>query len=228
MDKKPVIIDLFCGAGGAAKGYHNAGFEVIGVDNKSQENYPFAFILADAIDFIEKYGHIFNAIHASPPCQKYTRQSAFARKKGKQYPDFISVTRATVLKFNLPVIIENVMTAPVRPDLVLSGKMFGLPIWRHRRFEIHNWFCLQPGDPPPKGTFKNGDYITVTGKGNLKAKGCEGVKFNKGSVLKTWSYAMGIDWMKTNKELAEAIPPDYTEYIGKQLINFINQNSKSC
>ena len=124
--------------------------------------------------------------------------------------------------------MENVMAAPVRPDLVLSGKMFDLPIWRHRRFEIHNWFCLQPSDPPPKGTFKNGDYITVCGKGSLKSTGCKKVHFSKGSIQKTWEYAMGIDWMKTKKEIAESIPPAYTEYIGKQLIEFINQNSKSC
>ena len=221
--KKYKILDAFCKAGGAGVGYNRAGFEVVGIDIEYQPNYPFKFIQTDAIEFIQKYGNEFDAIHASPPCQKFSCSTALYRNNGKIYPDLISATRAAMILQNKPGIIENVPTAPIRPDLSLYGNMFDLKVIRKRNFELINWFMMQPGKPKIIGTVKAGDYVSVYGNGHFKDKKTSSYpKFKKENVLATWSYAMDIDWMTKTKELSEAIPPAYTEYIGEYLINHLN------
>ena len=93
-----LLLDIYCKGGGASKGYSEAGFKIIGVDIEPQKNYPFEFYQDDAINFLNKHWHEFDAIHASPPCQKYSNSTAYMRSKGKEYPDLISSTRESLLK----------------------------------------------------------------------------------------------------------------------------------
>jgi DNA (cytosine-5)-methyltransferase 1 len=204
---KPRLLDLFCGAGGAAMGYHRAGFEVVGVDIRPQPHYPFEFVQADVLTF--PYGKLkgFDAIHASPPCQAY---SSLKSKTKRNWPDLIAPTRTLLQATGLLYVMENVMPAPLR-GVVLCGSMFGLRTHRHRRFET-NWLILQPslheyGARMPRTTtrkrradYADGAFISVTG--------------DVGSYV--GPTAMGIDWM-TGNELSEAIPPAYTEWIGQRL-----------
>jgi DNA (cytosine-5)-methyltransferase 1 len=207
---KPRLLDLFCGAGGAAMGYHRAGFEVVGVDIKPQPNYPFPIVVADALDWLEEWvlsGHdVFDAIHASPPCQHYMRSGNVDRPK---HPDLLPPTRQMLEDTGLPWVIENVPGAPMRPDVVLCGSHFGLNIRRH------GWFELSWGVPvltlacdhsrPVTGVYGHPHGANGAAKGMLP------------SDHETWSREMGIDWM-TAKELSEAIPPAYTLFVGRYLL----------
>ena len=129
---KPKLLDLFCGAGGASMGYSRAGFEVVGVDIKPQPNYPFEFIQADAIEYLDNC-YKFDVIHASPPCQKFSGMQHIHKNKDK-HPDLITPTVKFLDKLNLPYVIETVIGAPLRIDLLLCGTMFELPIRKHRIF----------------------------------------------------------------------------------------------
>ncbi len=215
---KPRLLDLFCGAGGAAMGYARAGFDVVGVDVKPQPNYPFEFIKDDALErlhwWVAGSGSTywlkdFSAIHASPPCQAYTK----ARKlQGNEHPDLVGPTRDLLDLTGLPYVIENVGGAPLRDPVVLEGQMFdGLRTIRPRYFET-NWPLDVPllrlsrpaqtkmGRPP------NGDeWMQVVGHF---------------SDVPAGRAAMGIDWM-TQHELAQAIPPAYCEFIGEQLMEHL-------
>jgi hypothetical protein len=132
---RPRLLDLFCGAGGAAMGYYRAGFDVVGVDIKKQPNYPFEFIWDDALEAVTDLACGFDAIHASPPCQHYMR-SGMVRKD--LAPDLVGQTRIALETAGLPWVIENVPGAPIRPDIVLCGSMFGLGVRRHRWFETNS------------------------------------------------------------------------------------------
>lgn len=220
--RKFYCLDLFCGAGGAAVGYHRAGFEVCGVDNKIQKHYPFNFYQYDAIDFLDMliwgvdmfsvcgFEHNFDFIHASPPCQGY---SWSVRPENKiRFPKLIRILRDRLQATGLPYVIENVYGARkhmIRPVL-LCGTMFGLNTRRHRLFEIHpDLFFLTPHCNHPRRT------VHITGSQKFK-----------GSALPDWSLderksAIGIDWM-TDREIAEAIPPAFTEFIGRHVLDFIS------
>lgn len=205
------LLDLFCGAGGAAVGYHRAGFEVIGVDIKPQPRYPFEFHKADALEFILTHGWEFDAIHASPPCQAYSRLKGLTTKA---HPELIEATRNALRSlYRKPYVIENVIGAPLQPAITLCGCSFNLQVYRERVFESnfalfspghrkHVAKCAKQGRP-----VQPGEFITVAG--------CfSGVKFAR--------KAMGIDWMMRD-ELRQAIPPAYTEFIGRQLIQILQQ-----
>lgn len=231
------ILDLFCGAGGCSVGYYQAAAElsikvkITGVDNRPQPNYPFKFVQMDALKYLRLHGHRFDVVHASPPCQHYSKSTAGHKNKGKEYPDMVPVVRAELTRINKPFIIENVSKTAVRPDVELVGYMFGLRVIRRRIFELHNIFMLQPGIPKKPGEIANGDYVSVYGNASWKNTGnvLSGSRklvippWRKETVVKTWAYAMGIDWMKKDKELSQAIPPAYTHFIGMnvfpQLIN---------
>jgi site-specific DNA-cytosine methylase len=214
------LLDLFCCAGGAGYGYQTAGFDVIGVDIQDQPNYAGnMFIQTDAIEFVKEHGHKFDAIHASPPCQRYTALSRGTNGNVEEYPDLVGVTREALDEIGLPYVIENVPTAPLRKDLVLCGLMFGLKVFRHRVFELGNWKTEQPQHLPHKGhrvagwrhgVRYDGDIVAVYGDGG-----------GKGSVT-DWQNAMGIHWTDVRKELAEAIPPRYTQFIGTELLRHID------
>lgn len=206
---RPRLLDLFCCAGGAAHGYYQAGFDVVGVDINPQPRYPFEFVHADCLTLDPAFVASFDAIHASPPCQAYSPLNALSPEKS--YPDLIAATRAMLNDSGVPYVIENVMTAPLIKErsIVLCGSMFGLRTYRHRRFES----SLELAAPEhPKHT-------VLTATKQRKARWAEGWNVSITGDVGTYvgPDAMGIDWMSGN-ELCEAIPPAYTEFIGRQLI----------
>lgn len=225
MNQRPLLLDLFCGAGGAAMGYYRAGFDIVGVDINPQPNYPFDFIQGDAIEYLkgeidllwlgQPYGP-YATIHASPPCQRYTALAKGNNANAHEYPDLVEPVRGLLDETGLPYVIENVPGAPIRDDVALCGLMFRLRVFRHRRFELGGWKLDDTPDHPPHkghrvagwrhGEKHEGDMVAVYGDGG-----------GKGSIVE-WQEAMGIDWTDVRVEIAEAIPPAYTEYIGKGLI----------
>jgi len=210
---KPKLLDLFCGAGGSAKGYQRAGFYVVGVDIKPQPHYcGDEFYQADALTYpLDGY----DAYGASPPCQKWSKKSANwgrERKHWVDYPDLIDAIRQLLRTIDKPYVIENVNGSPLDGTLMLCGTMFGLKIIKHRFFEF-NW------DMPmmsPISCNHKGVYNPWQGKGRSANKMRE---------------AMGIDWMPISGgasrkagytgDLFNAIPPAYTEYIGKYLMKAV-------
>lgn len=210
------LLDLFCGAGGASKGYADAGFEVVGVDIKKQRHYPFEFHQADALEWLTENEHEqFDFIHASPPCQRWSKG---ARRHGTQdnHPDLIEPTRALLDSTGLPYVIENVSGAPLTNTVMLCGTMFDLGVFRHRMFET-NWELPQPEHHRHTGRIGDGKYVTVTGHsgGSSSRDGWT----NGGSDL--WIEAMGIDWM-TTREMSQSIPPAYTRFIADVFLNTIS------
>jgi site-specific DNA-cytosine methylase len=147
---KPVVVDLYCGAGGAAMGWHRAGWDVVGVDHEPQPDYPFEFHQDDARDFFAANWRSFEAAHASPPCQASTALTK-GTNKGREYVDHIPETRRLLHASGLPSVIENVQGAAVRPDLTLCGEMFGLDVIRHRYFELDGFLAMQPEHVPHRG-----------------------------------------------------------------------------
>lgn len=218
---RPRLLDLFCGQGGAGTGYFRAGFAVTGVDNRPQHRYPFPdFHIDDALAYVQDYGHTFDAIHASPPCQRY---SDLAKRNGNadDWPDLIGPVRDLLDEIGLPYVIENVEGAPLRRDVVLCGTMFpGLRVLRHRVFES-NVPLATPAHPAHPLVFTHDkrkahygrldqdvSFVQVTGGGNCS--------------LANARDAMGIDWMDKHG-LNEAIPPAYSEWIGTQLLQAVEQ-----
>lgn len=208
---KPRLLDLFCCAGGAAKGYADAGFEVVGVDIDPQPNYPYRFFQLDWADFIRLYGlDTFDAIHASPPCQFYSNAQ---RIMDNEHPDLIGPVREALKASGLPYIIENVAGAPLINPIELCGSMFGLGTYRHRLFETSFPIVAPPHPTHTAKTtkmgraVKDGEMMHVVGHFSGVAKARE---------------AMDIPWMKRD-ELREAIPPAYTEYIGNQILTALEK-----
>ena len=269
------LLDLYCGAGGAAMGYHRAGFdEIVGVDISPQPRYPFEFVQADALEFLADHGHEFDAIHASPPCQGYSIMHNLPWLRGREYPLLILPTLEMLEALGKPYVVENVMGARHGSKTLqkrgleahglkagwLCGGMFGLPFYRHRLFAT-NWLWLAPGHPRHQGVIKPGRMlgdranqvsILPIGKspiqrydGSTRTKQREGLNIRPGYEHVPFSYptlanwqngvqsngvgighakgwrlaaeAMGIDWMKRD-ELTQAIPPIYTEFIGRQML----------
>lgn len=205
---KPTLLDLFSGAGGAAMGYYRAGFRVVGVDIAPMPHYPFEFHQDDALEFCARYGKGFDAIHASPPCQRYSVCTPMAYRGN--HPDLIEPTRKALLEIGKPFVIENVENARallVNP-IKLCGSMFGLGVWRHRYFEM--WprkFILTPPC--------NHSNIPVLISGSPR-RNCDRTE----SSSQERRDAADLQWM-TRTEMDEAIPPAYTEFIGKHLIEVI-------
>ena len=195
-------------------GYHLAGFEVVGVDIMPQPNYPFEFHEADALTYpLEN----FDVIHASPPCQKF---SITARRwPDKKYSDLLTPTRERLQTTDKIWVIENVPGAPMDCTIALCGLMFDLKVFRHRFFELSH-LVFQPNHVPHNGKRIGKGYFCVTGHGGVW-KNWNRTKKIGSNHSKHWPEAMGIDFM-TRYELTQAIPPAYTEYIGKQLRGFFS------
>lgn len=210
---KPRLLDLFCGAGGCSMGYHRAGFEVVGVDINPQPRYPFTFIHADALIVLAKLSHRFDVIHASPPCQAYTTMRHLGKRAGENAPDLVATTRDMLKTSNRLYVIENVVGSPLQKPTVICGSFFGLGVRRHRLFETSfrlatiPW-CRHSKSPRPIAVY--GDH----------PQGAS-LRINRANSLSQGREAMGIDWMNW-RELTQAIPPAYTEYIGNQLIRILH------
>lgn len=213
----PRLLDTFCKAGGCAVGYHRAGFEVVGVDIEPQKRFPFEFHQAGALDFIREHGHEFDVIHASPPCQRYSEATPMQYRT--KHPDLIRPTREALRATHKPYVIENVENA--RRELInpikLCGTMFGLSIWRHRYFEIWPFWFLTP-------TCKHNRRPITVHSGSNTRKTWEPVRCTGGArqgvrpreSVEVVRWAMEIPWM-VQSELTQAIPPAYTEWLGRQL-----------
>ena len=202
------LLDLFCGAGGAAMGYHRAGFdEIVGIDINPQPNYPFSFIQGDAlrppVDLMA-----FDLIHASPPCQAYS--FATIQHRHNDYPNLVPLTQSLVVGSGRPYVIENVEGAPLGYSITLCGSTMGLDrLRRHRLFEA-SWPIMSPGCN--HGILR--EPLSVAGHSD------QGRSYARRTLphgIAARREAMGIDWM-TRDELAQAIPPAYTEYLGRRFL----------
>lgn len=221
------LLDLFCGAGGAGEGYARAGFTVLGVDIAPQPRYPHQFAQTDALEYLATLidadlVQTFDVIHASPPCQAH---SDLQKQSKIEYTDYIGPLRELLIESGLPYVIENVDGAPLIDPIVLCGAdntLFpSLRVIRHRLFESNvplvGSVCPRPHPhvftyDKRKSHFGQLDqdtaYVQVTGGGNCRVR-------NKRD-------SMGTYWM-TGEECNEAIPPDYTEYIGRQLLHYVSR-----
>jgi DNA (cytosine-5)-methyltransferase 1 len=187
-------------------GYFKAGFQVVGVDHEPQRNYPFQFHCADAITFAMAHGDEFDVIHASPPCQAYSEATPLAARS--KHPDLIAAVRYVLRSIGKPYIIENVDGARyhLEDPFYLCGTMFGLNLYRHRWFEVRPFInslvspCYHQGNP-----------IVVSGSRHGKGE----------SKIPEMIAGLETPWMKIRHEVRQAIPPAYTEWIGKQLIQTI-------
>lgn len=246
-NSKPKLLDLFCGAGGAAMGYYRAGFDVTGIDIEPQRHYPFTFIQSDALDYLAEHGKEFDAIHASPPCQFASLMRNLPWLKDKNYPALIKPTRDLLVALDVPWIIENVYSSRFGSKQLaklgyaehgmkagwLCGTMFGKPFYRHRLFET-NFFWMAPGHPRHQYTIRNGRYLgsrvrdiafssangtTSRWQNGAQQRGCG---YGHAAGVNLARKAMDISWM-TRDELTQAIPPVYTEYTGHQLIKYLGR-----
>ena len=222
---KPILLDLFCGAGGAAKGYADAGFEVIGVDLEDHPDFPYEFHQGEALQTLYEaiaLGGVFagrriSAVHASPPCQAYSNMTP-DKSKHPQLVEPIRELLQVLELMDVPWVIENVQQAPLIDPVKLCGSMFpndGLRVRRHRLFEtsftVHELKCNHK---------RQGQVVGVYGshwdsREFLRPDGTR--RGAKASSLEDARDAMGIDWMVW-EDLKESIPPAYTRWIGRHLM----------
>lgn len=253
---KPRLLDLFCGAGGATKGYQRAGFYVVGVDKEPQPRYcGDEFVRGDALGFLRTWmeeaaegrpfaldvADRFDAIHASPPCQ--FRSALRHLWPDRDYPNLIPPTRDLLLATGLPYVIENVPQArsELRSPVMLCGSSLGLDLRRHRLFECHGFDVIGPpcahGWQTPRFEVHDrrakslSSVVSVAGHATPPTRlksvvSVHGSSGGKGGVAE-WRRAMGIDWM-TRDELAQAIPPAYTELIGYQLLDHLHESRRAA
>jgi DNA (cytosine-5)-methyltransferase 1 len=209
---KPKLLDLYCKAGGASMGYHLAGFDVIGIDNKKQKRYPFTFIQADALEVLQDIDYLktFDVLAGSPPCQTHSATKHLRNAQGKSTDkvDLIPQTRKGFIASGKPYVIENVPGAPLKNPVIMCGSSFNLKVRRHRlfesTFELKELPCDHKTQGKPVGIY--GSMRDEIPNGGHTAKTIEQAR-----------EAMGIDWMIWG-ELVEAIPPVYTKYLGEQII----------
>lgn len=211
MSPKFKLLDLYCCGGGAGYGYEQAGFDVTGIDIKPQPKHRGKFIQADAIEYLKNHWHEYDIIHASPPCQAYSKASMQFRKTGKVYVDLIELTRKTLIETGLPYVIENVPGSPLINPIELCGAMFEMRTYRHRLFESN----VNLNSPP------HPEHIAPNAKMGRPPKDGEFIQYvGHFSGVKMVQEMTGLYWLGQN-ELAQSIPPQYTKYIGKQLISYL-------
>ena len=209
------LLDLYCGGGGAGYGYEQAGFYVVGVDLFPQPRHRGGFIQGDAIKYLLKNYGKFDAVHASPPCQAYSSASKQFRAAGKKYCDLVAKTRDALISTGLPYVIENVPGSPLIDPITLCGQSFGMRTYRHRLFESNIPLTAPPHIPHTTPNAKmgrpaiNGEFIQYVGH-------FPGVKQVQEMT--------GLHWLG-QKELAQSIPPQYTRYLGEQILAFINSDT---
>jgi DNA (cytosine-5)-methyltransferase 1 len=211
---KPRLLDLFSCAGGAAMGYAQAGFEVVGVDIVPQPHYPFEHIVAswdEALAILpglwEREGVPY-AVHASPPCQRFsTMTRRHGEAQAETHPDLVDPVREALELLEVPWIIENVEGAPLRSPTRLCGSMFGLgAAWQGEQLQLRRHRLFEASMPlaAPGPCAHEGRAVGVYGHAGGRSRR-DGLSFP------------GIDWM-TGNELAEAIPPAYTRWLAQYLL----------
>lgn len=218
---KPRLLDLYSCAGGAAVGYARAGFDVVGVDIRRQRNYPYEHHVSDALEYLREHGRRFDVIHASPPCQRFTKAGAVARR---DHLDLLAPTRAALEDLGKPYVIENVPGAPMTSYVTLCGSEFGLravdvdgvvlQLRRHRQFESNVWLMGAGGcNHAP-------DVVTasVYGNGTSWKAAPEAARGGYVPHKSVCAQLLGISHHMTKHELSESIPPAYTEFLGRQLL----------
>lgn len=210
---RPRLLDLYCCQGGAAMGYHRAGFDVVGVDLAPQPRYPFEFHQSDALEYLAAHWREFDAVHASPPCHDHSALSSVAGLDGTGH--LLADTRAALTALPVPWVMENVPGAAMRVDLRLCGGMFGLRTYRHRWFEFSDPM-FPPVLPHPR-------HRVLTDSRKRRAGWDAGLHTSvTGNVTAAIaSEALGIDWMDVDG-LPQAIPPAYTAVVGAHLIDQIH------
>lgn len=213
-------LDLFCGAGGATKGLQRAGFHVTGVDIKPQPNYcGDVFHQADALAFpLDEYDFIW----AGPTCKRFSRMTNCRPGLADTHPDQIQQLRTGLIKSSRPYVIENVEGAPLIRPLLLCGTMFGLAangkeLRRHRLFEIGG-FC---SPLVPQCDHRLPALAVYGHSGGIPKKGQ-----SPRSLLWERREGMQIPWMNRD-EIAEAIPPTYSEFIGRRALEAIETAAQS-
>ena len=222
-NQTPRLLDLFCGAGGCAMGYHRAGFEVVGVDINPQPHYPFEFHQADALTYPLEG---FDAIHASPPCQEY---SSLRFMKTRQYAAVLAETRQRLIDSGLPWVIENVANAPMHQGVLICGTALGLNVRRHRLFDCSH-LIYGPGmcrhDPDNINVYGHGAWNYRPRADNSKYRHWTRSNARQSPLpIATARQAFECEWM-TQAELAECVPPAYTEWIGRQLRAILQRESE--
>lgn len=238
MNVKYRLLDLFCKAGGASAGYELAGFHVTGVDIQPQERYPCEFIQADAMEVLRDTAFLnnFDVVAASPPCQCYSVTKHLSSGK---HPDLVEPVRRLLVAWGGPYVIENVVGAPLVFPVRLCGSSFGLDVRRHRLFESnmylrrskcrHGWQTSRfpHKDTRPGRADKLSHVVQVCGGGNskrttsLRRTICVSGQDEAGSGVDEWRRAMDITWMNRD-ELSQAIPPAYTKFLGRQIIQILD------
>jgi DNA (cytosine-5)-methyltransferase 1 len=214
----PRLLDLFCGGGGAAMGYHRAGFDVVGVDVVRQPDYPFSFVLGDALAYPL---HEFDVVHASPPCKPFT--SAGNKDRGTArlfdpHSDCLTPTLARLARLTVPWIVENVVGAPMPADSVTyCGSSFGLAVRRHRLFASNVTLTAPPCEHDDTPRYQSLEWAARKVGKLASVVGVQGALQGGTDTLELRRWAMGIDWLP-NDRLTQAIPPAYTEHIGRQII----------
>jgi DNA (cytosine-5)-methyltransferase 1 len=210
----PRLLDLYCCQGGAAMGYHRAGFEVVGVDIQPQLRYPFRFVQTDAIGYLLGHWREFDAVHASPPCHDHSALVSRAGRDGTGH--LLADTRDALTSIHIPWVIENVPGAPLRADVMLCGGMFGLRTYRHRWFELSD-----PMFPP---IIEHPRHRVRTSTKKRRVDWDAGLHVSVTGDIGTYlgSRALGIDWM-TGDGLSQAVPPAYTHHLGAHLMTAVTE-----
>jgi DNA (cytosine-5)-methyltransferase 1 len=193
-------------------GYHRAGFDVVGIDINPQPHYPFEFHQADALEYLSEHWREFDAIHASPVCKLFSSLQAIWKR---DHPDFITPLRPILHDIGKPYIIENVEGAPLKNPVMLCGTMFGLRLFRHRLFES-NVMLMTPHHAPH---VRLGLFAGRTSRAPEHENQVYSI-YGHFSGVAGARKAMGCEWMNQD-ELAQAIPPAYTEFLGKQLLQYV-------
>lgn len=222
---RPRLLDLFCGAGGCSVGYHQAGFDVVGVDLLPHRDYPFPLAIADAMEILRVPAFLagFDVVHASPPCQGYSTITPDSSRE--KHPRLIEPVRNLLLAWGGLYVIENVEGArrDLRNPVKLCGSSFDLGVRRHRYFETNAPLIMQPpcdhwGQGRPIGVY--GDHA----QDDEDYRRPDGTRRgNKAKSLEEAQSALRIDWMTDWDDLTDAIPPVFTEIIGSSLLSHLEK-----
>lgn len=192
-------------------GYHRAGFDVVGVDIAPQPHYPFEFHQGDALEYLIQEWWSFDAFHASPPCQAFSLAAAGGVRRSAGHAELIDPTRSLLRMTGRPYVIENVPHAPLRYPVTLCGTSFGLPVIRHRSFECSVFVLAPTCGYSPRARVSHGGKVTYP--------------YARKSWRGAWrQHVLPVVWpWMTIEEAGQAIPPAYTEYIGRQLIEHLTE-----